>query len=81
MSKSDLGPLPERHPRTVVCDHAEADLRRMLMDWTDKWSPELTTAEFLRTLHGMFSEKIARFYRSMVRQERHDNTDKPGDQA
>lgn len=75
----NMGPLPLIHERETLVHKAEMKLREKLLEATgsDEFK-ELTSAEYLKVINIVFSDKIASFLKFAIRKERHGNTDDPG---
>ena len=73
----DLGPLPRIHPREVLVEEARRDLSSALLEW-EKGHDNLTTAEHIKVVTGVFNDHILSMMKFAIRHERHGDPDKPG---
>ena len=76
MTRDDMGPLPKIHPREAVTTNAQRELNIMLSEWEEKH--ELTTSERLQIVTHALSDHIGTTLKYCIRQERHEDQDKPG---
>jgi hypothetical protein len=63
------------HPRRAI---TEAALRTLRTAWTEA-ARDLTGAEAISVLSSFAAEQIGIITKYQIRQERHGDTDKPGD--
>lgn len=65
------------HPRTLVCQRAEAQLLESICVIVNRHN--LTDAEQLRVVSSALSASIGGMAKFMIREERHGDLDKQGD--
>ena len=65
------------HARTIIVNNAKIELTKCWLDLFQKH--ELTTAEMLSVLSQFSHEQIGGIAKFAIREERHGNTDEPGD--
>ena len=65
------------HPRSEIVDAAEQSLRLAMIEATT----DLTTAETIRVVTAVLSDKLLGIAKYAIREERHGDPNKPGDRA
>lgn len=69
--------FPKIHPRSVVVNDARLALTKAIGECTAL----LTTAETIQVVTTVMSNELLGIAKYAIREERHGNTDKPGDWA
>lgn len=64
------------HPREQPVTEARIDLMQRYLDW--QRAHDLTDAEHLSVVAGVFGDSIGNIAKYQIRQERHGDTDTPG---
>jgi len=69
--------MPKLHPRYWIVKKAEVELSKAVMDIAQKH--ELTTAEQLKVVAAALGDAVGSIAKYAIRQERHGDSDTPGD--
>jgi hypothetical protein len=70
------------HPRVQVVNRAERELRDAVSNWSrGEAATELTLLEYLQVVNRVLHDDVAGTLKYEIREERHGDTDRPGDWA